>query len=351
MRAFPHTPINIEIKARTKKEETSEYVRNRFLARELRRVRRRDLIVVSFRQAAVDRFHALLPRFDVSPGIDGSAKWLAGVSPGTGVAALQLPIAYELGGTLLQITTSSKVICAHREGYAWHSWLSDEDRDAPATWRRLVRECVDGIMTSRPRALRRVLRSYASPTPCPDSAVPYRRSGQWNRDISTVAQRAKRYLKRRLARRRPARPAVVLDIDDTSLSLYACMKRYAFAPSGVGRCVVAGGLPAIRQTRSLFRYARKRHVAVFFVTGHPEWLRDLTVKNLRAAGYHGRWKLVMRPNGYSRSSLIPYKRGARRKIARRGYSILVNLGDQWSDLRGGYALGSYKLPNPMYVTP
>jgi len=353
LRAFPHTPINIEIKARTKKEETSEYLRNaRFLARALRRVRRRDLIVVSSRQAAVDRFHALLPRFDVAPGIDGTAKWLlAGGSPGAGVAAFQLPITYKLGGTMLQITTSSNVIRAHREGYAWHTWFGDDDRDAPSTWRRLVRECVDGIMTSRPRALRRVLRSYASPTPCPDSALPYRRSGRWNRDISTVVRRAKGYLKRRLARRRPARPAVVLDIDDTSLSLYACIKRYAFAPSGVGRCVVAAGLPAIRQTRSLFRYARKRHVAVFFVTGRPELLRDLTLKNLRAAGYRGRWELVMRPNAYSRSSLIPYKRGARRKITRRGYRIIVNLGDQWSDLRGGFALRRYKLPNPMYVTP
>jgi hypothetical protein len=36
-------------------------------------------------------------------------------------------------------------------------------------------------------------------------------------------------------------------------------------------------------------------------------------------------------------------------ITRRGYRIVVNLGDQRSDLDGGYALRAIKLPNPMYV--
>ena len=353
LRAFPHTPINIEIKGRTKQERTGEYLRNAdALARALRRVRRHDLIVVSFRQQAVDRFHALLPRIDVAPGVDGIVNWLlAGDSPGAGSVAFQVPITYEYGGALVTVTSPDNVIRAHRDGYAWHTWFGDQDRDQPATWRRLVRDCVDGIMTSRPKELARVLSSYASPTPCPDSAVPYHRSDQWNRDISSVIGRVKRYLKRRLERRRPANPALVLDIDDTSLSLYSCLKGYDFERAGVARCVVAGGLPAIRQTRSLVRYARKRHVTVFFITGRPEPLRDLTAKNLRAAGYGGRLRLVLRPTDDSNASVIPYKRGARRKIVRDGYRILANLGDQWSDLRGGYARRDYKLPNPMYVTP
>jgi glycerophosphoryl diester phosphodiesterase len=353
LRAFPHTPVNIEIKGRTKEEETSEYLTNaRFLARALRRVRRRDLIVASSRQQAVDHFHDLQPRFDVSPGIDGAANWLlAGGSPGEGVRAFQLPITYELSRTRFAVTTSDNVRRAHREGYAWHNWFGSDDRDAPATWRRMVRFCVDGIMTSRPRALRRVLRSYGSPTPCPDSAVPYRESGQWNRDISAVLRRARRYLKRRLAKRRPKRPAVVLDIDDTSLSLYRCLKRDGFKASSVAKCVVLGGLPAIRQARSFFRYGRRRHVTVFFVTARPEALRDLTLKNLRAAGYGGRLNVILRPNDYSNESLVPYKRGTRRKIVRRGYRIIANVGDQRSHLRGGFALRTFKLPNPMYVNP
>jgi len=144
----------------------------------------------------------------------------------------------------------------------------------------------------------------------------------------------------------------VLDIDDTSLSLYSCMKRYSFERAALARCELAGARPAIRQTRSFFHYARKRHVAVFFVAGRPESFRDVTVDNLREAGYRGRWKLVLRPaSDFANPSVVPFKRGARRRIARQRYRILVNLGDQWSDLRGGYAARAYKLPNPMYVNP
>jgi glycerophosphoryl diester phosphodiesterase len=168
MRAFPRTPINIEIKGRTPDEATAEYVKNaEVLARLLRNTKRRNLIVVSFQQAAVDRFHALLPRIDVAPGIDGAANWLlAGGSPGDGVVAFQVPITFETGGTVLEVTTADNVARAHREGYAWQNWFSGNDRDAPDTWRRLIDMCVDGIMTSRSRALERVLRDHERPASC-----------------------------------------------------------------------------------------------------------------------------------------------------------------------------------------
>ena len=168
LRAFPRTPINIEVKGRTPDEATEEYVKNaEMLARLLRNTKRRDLIVVSFQQAAVDRFHALLPRIDVAPGIDGAANWLlAGGSPGEGVVAFQVPITFETGGTVLEVTTADNVARAHREGYAWQNWFSGNDRDAPATWRRLIDMCVDGIMTSRSTALERVLRRHDRPAAC-----------------------------------------------------------------------------------------------------------------------------------------------------------------------------------------
>jgi hypothetical protein len=55
---------------------------------------------------------------------------------------------------------------AHREGYAWQNWFSSDDRDAPATWRRLIDMCVDGIMTSRSGALERVLDTHKRPPDC-----------------------------------------------------------------------------------------------------------------------------------------------------------------------------------------
>jgi glycerophosphoryl diester phosphodiesterase len=170
MRAFPRTPINIEIKGRTPSEEEAEYVRNaEVLARFLKGTKRKDLIVASFQQPAIDRFHALLPRIDVSPGIAGAASWILSGgtgSPGDGVAAFQVPITFEFGGRILEITTKETVARAHAQGYAWQNWFSGNDSDSAGTWRRLVDMCVDGIMTNHPTKLERVLKKKQAPAAC-----------------------------------------------------------------------------------------------------------------------------------------------------------------------------------------
>jgi glycerophosphoryl diester phosphodiesterase len=167
MRAFPRTPINIEIKGRTPAEEEGEYIRNaEVLARLLKKTKRRDLIVVSFRQSAVERFHSLVPAIDVAPGTDGVVSWLGMGSPGAGVVAFQVPITFQAGDVLIEVTSAANVARAHAEGYAWQNWFGGEDRDDPATWRRLIDLCVDGTMTSRPRAYERVLRAHARPASC-----------------------------------------------------------------------------------------------------------------------------------------------------------------------------------------
>ena len=136
-----------------------EYLTNAdALARTLKNTKRRDLIVVSFKQEAVDRFHQLVPALPVAPGIGGAANWLlGGKSPGDGVVAFQLPITYKLGGQTLQITTKDNVARAHREGYAWHTWLSD-DGESPAIWGSLLDMGVDGVITAKPKDFAALLR-------------------------------------------------------------------------------------------------------------------------------------------------------------------------------------------------
>jgi glycerophosphoryl diester phosphodiesterase len=162
LRAFPKTPINIEIKGRTKAEALQEYLTNAdALARTLKGTKRRDLIVVSFKQEAVDRFHQLVPEVPVAPGIGGVANWLLnGMSPGDGVVAFQLPITYQTGTSTLTLTTKENVARAHREGYAWHTWLSD-DGESPAIWTSLIEDGVDGVMTAKPKAFAELLRKRA----------------------------------------------------------------------------------------------------------------------------------------------------------------------------------------------
>jgi glycerophosphoryl diester phosphodiesterase len=168
LRAFPRTPINIEIKGRTKQEDVSEYVYNaEVLARELADVNRDDLIVASFHQPALDRFRELVPRIGTSPGIAGVAGWvLDGSAPPQGTVAFQIPITFKLGDTVYNVTTPDNVSRAHRERYAVHTWFGDLDVENPETWRKLVDWCTDGIMTSHPVQLEKTLRSHRPPRGC-----------------------------------------------------------------------------------------------------------------------------------------------------------------------------------------
>ena len=50
-------------------------------------------------------------------------------------------------------------------------------------------------------------------------------------------------------------------------------------------------------------------------------------------------------------SLADFKAPQRRNMVARGFTIVVNVGDQDSDLEGGYAERTFKLPNPFYYIP
>jgi len=156
--AFPHTPINIEIKGRDDLE--AQFLHNAdLLAALLEGTHRRDLIVVSFNQKAVDRFHAQVPQVDVAPGVDGIAGFLlGGARPGPGTVALQIPITYQTGGQTLTVTTPESVLQTHRAGYAVHVWLSNDEENA-GVYNRLLSMCVDGIMAAKPKLLERRLRA------------------------------------------------------------------------------------------------------------------------------------------------------------------------------------------------
>jgi acid phosphatase len=179
----------------------------------------------------------------------------------------------------------------------------------------------------------------------------YRNSGRYTRDLQKVNRAAARSLRRQLARRSPAvrRPAIVLDIDETALSNWATLSAGDFGAKPVDEALAARPDPAIPSTLALYREARRRGVAVFFITGRSPQARAFTVRNLRDAGYDRGWAgAYFRPRN---RQTTPFKSGARARIERRGHTILVNVGDQQSDLAGGHARRAFKLPNPFYFIP
>jgi acid phosphatase len=191
--------------------------------------------------------------------------------------------------------------------------------------------------------------ALAAPEPkapaSPADIVAYHDSGEWRADTARATRQARRVLARHLD---DAHPAIVLDVDDTSLSNYSCLKAANF-DNGDADCT--GDRPAIPQTLSLYRYARRHHVTVFFITSRRERSRETTRSNLHNVGYAGRLHLKLRPNVERPGTHDGWKARTRGRIIRRGYEIVVNVGDQRSDLDGGRALRAFKVPNPMYVIP
>jgi predicted secreted acid phosphatase len=201
----------------------------------------------------------------------------------------------------------------------------------------------------------------------------YHDGGQYESDLGTVdaqarsfmlkqakALRQKRKQKcskkgkkkkgRSAAKCKPLKLALVLDIDETSLSNYAQLSMHDFgdASAALAQAAVAGSSPAIAPTLDLYQRARNAGISVFAITGRPAAIQTVTQQNLNNAGYTDLSGIFFKPGA---DAVIPFKSGQRAALEGQGYRIVANVGDQESDLAGGHADRSFKLPNPFYFIP
>jgi predicted secreted acid phosphatase len=185
-------------------------------------------------------------------------------------------------------------------------------------------------------------------------------SGRYEAEVAAAVDPARAFLESRVAR--GGKLAIVLDVDETALSNLPSLRAndWGFIVSGPcdlprGPCGLIAWIgmaqsEPIRPVLALARLARERGVAVFFLTGRPERLRGPTERNLQAAGYD--WTgVLLKPDALNTRSAVEFKAPERKKLVDQGYTIIVNMGDQMSDLEGGFAERTYKLPNPFYFVP
>ena len=160
-------------------------------------------------------------------------------------------------------------------------------------------------------------------------------------------------------------PAVVFDIDDTTLNTYdyELYVNFAYTPASNEMFVDNEAFPSVYGMPRLVNWAEAHGLAVFFLTGRPEAQRQPTEQNLQNVGYHlpDDSHIFLKqptPPSYLHCSAAPtcttieYKSGTRAHIENDlGYSIVADFGDQYSDLLGGHAGHKVKIPNPMYYLP
>jgi hypothetical protein len=160
------------------------------------------------------------------------------------------------------------------------------------------------------------------------------------------------------------RPAVVFDIDETALSNWEGLKANDFGriingpcdtlpqgPCGLQAWDLMARSTVIQPTMDVFNTAKDRGAAIFFITGRDETQRAATERNLAAVGYSGYSRLIMEPAGAHYVSAADFKAPQRGEIEQEGYTIIANLGDQPSDLAGGFSERTFQLPNPFYRIP
>jgi acid phosphatase len=186
-------------------------------------------------------------------------------------------------------------------------------------------------------------------------------SGRYHADFARVVAEATAYLEERAPR--ATKPAIVLDIDETSLSNWQAYRLNDWArithgpcdldhgPCGIRQWQAMGRSVALAPTRDLVARARAIGVAVFFVTGRPPKLRTATERNLREQGFTWNEVVLLPKRKGQFASAVEFKAPVRRRLSEQGYTILLSMGDQQSDLDGGYAERTFKLPNPVYYLP
>lgn len=169
-----------------------------------------------------------------------------------------------------------------------------------------------------------------------------------------------------------AKPAIVLDADDTTLMTYDMednAMHFNFDPPLQDVWVQGQKFPATPGMVRLVNSAHRAGCALIGLTGRNDDQKAATLGNLTKVGFQGftarnfytKWtgKGASQQPPYihcksAKCTTIEYKSQTRAHVQTRsggGYNIIANFGDQFSDLIGGNALVPVKLPNPTYYLP
>ena len=242
------------------------------------------------------------------------------------------------GGKLRALTNTPLLLAALLAGCVCPAWAND----CPP--KRTMR-VPDPIQPLNLDEIKKQLRTY--------------HDQNYNDDVAAVVSDAREWIESRA--NGVKKPALVLDVDETSLSNWENLlandlgfieagscERLPKGPCGFKAWVLHHRDRPIGPTHTLFDAARAKGLSVFFITGRHETQRRVTILNLHGAGYRGWTKLIMRADSDTKRTVEAYKTEARSKIWAQGFDIIANVGDQSSDLDGGYAECTFKLPNPFY---
>ena len=191
-------------------------------------------------------------------------------------------------------------------------------------------------MTRRPWARRITVTSVsaaalaAMATPADAATATKVDYATWQQDCQSVMGQALPYLKDRIDDAKPGeKQAIVFDIDNTTLET-----DFGFSYPQ----------PANKPVLNVAKYAQEHGVSLFFVTARPGIIAAPTEFNLEYDGYDVSG-LYVRGFFDLFKDVAAYKTAQRVAIENKGYTIIANIGNSATDLSGGHAEKTFKLPD------
>ena len=184
-----------------------------------------------------------------------------------------------------------------------------------------------------------------------DEVTKYHKNGGYLKDVKMQSDMAIAYITKRVENKKDKEKlAVVFDIDDTMLNQfdYEIANDYSQVMKMKLEYQKKGMIPANKPVLELYNFAKKNDVAIFIITGRYDDMKDITLMNLKNQGYNNYKNIYFDYPSNPNKTAKDYKTAIRKEIQSMGYTIIINIGDQFSDLNGGYSETTYKLPNHIY---
>lgn len=171
-------------------------------------------------------------------------------------------------------------------------------------------------------------------------------SEQYLKKFNNVVKHAKSYADKHYI----SGAAIVSDIDETLLDNKEYYKIYKnYTKDNWYEWIDQAKAVPFESTLDFLKWAKTRGYKVFFITGRTVAHKNATIENLKKYNveYDG---IIFKPENYDKPSTGFFKTSTRKKLNDEGYKIIISIGDQKSDMQGGFGKG-FKLPNPFYKVP
>ena len=188
-----------------------------------------------------------------------------------------------------------------------------------------------------------------------EDVIHYYENGDHENEVAEILIEAKNIVDKYTNQPSDNNYAVVFDIDETSLNHYQPLKEANFPQddndSIWDKLVLETSAKAIKPTLEFYKHCLSKNIAVFFVSARVADSIDATKLALKDAEYTQFEDVLVFSKGitdYNPKQFTNFKSERRSYIESLGFKVLLSVGDQPSDLMGGFTKYGCELPNFLY---